>query len=299
MNIDDLSLANRHPQRPKDWKEDEATYENWFADTLKVIQDLIWPVFDVPTKTWRGASVPDMEVLTRADLDLLRQIYNAFPQPIRQPIHSKIGTLGRKTHFDLFTEEDLEVSHWGTSYAHYDSNWTPDEIAKLQATILEGNDSKYGGSLLRFKNNLRRPRPYQMAMILDYTDFSYYEALSADTPSICCGHCMQSLLSVGTVMERLILTKQDFKPERWEALEQFAADIGDRRVMARVHYPSDNLSSWIIVMRIANHVFGTPEVKKRLWEAISERSFVYDLINSSGNPVYKAAMKELRDEANR
>jgi hypothetical protein len=133
-----------------------------------------------------------------------------------------------------------------------------------------------------------------MSMILGFTDFTYHEALSADTPAMCSGHCAQSLLTVGAVMEQIITTGRELSPASWAALEQFAADIGDRRVMARVHYPSDSLASWIMVMGMANYIFTVPDVKRHLWNAIQQRSAIHRLILTAQSSVYAGALDALQ-----
>ena len=103
-------------------------------------------------------------------------------------------------------------------------------------------------------------------------------------------------------MEEIIVKKFPFPAASWEAIEQYATDIGDRRVMAGLHYPSDNLCSWLITLRMANHVFRDPGVKSHLWSAI-QRGYVYRLVRAevTRNPrsPYAPAMAELRLEAAR
>ena len=65
-----------------------------------------------------------------------------------------------------------------------------------------------------------------------------------------------------------------------------ALDIGDHRVMAGVHDPSDNLGTWVVLMGLANHVYGSTEIKAKLWQAITDESLVYRLIRESGAAAY-------------
>jgi hypothetical protein len=297
MYIGAMQTVHSHPQRPSDWHGDETNFQVWFGNTLSLISDLIWPIFDRYTRTWRGGAANYMLPLTIADLKLLRQIYASYPEPLKLSISSPLGMLGRKLHLDLFREEDLFLANWGTSYAHYDDNWEPAEIVNFQSILQSGVKNKVGAVNLKFKYLLQRPRPYQMSMLLDFHDFTYDEALSADTPSICCGHCLQSYLGVGAVFERLLQSGADLDSDRIKALQQFTADIGDRRVMARVHYPSDNVCSWLIALRMADHVFATPKVKEFMWKSIKHHSFVYHLIANSGETVYQKMIEAVTAEA--
>jgi hypothetical protein len=57
-------------------------------------------------------------------------------------------------------------------------------------------------------------------------------------------------------------------------------DFGDRRVLAGVHYPSDNVGSWITAMLICEHVCadGGRLGREFLWRSISTKSMVYAAI---------------------
>ena len=267
---------------PPAWRGSAQDYEAWLAGIQKTIQDLIWPVFDWNAKTWSGASVAWMDELTRFDLNVLRKMYTAYPQIIDRPISAPGGMTPLPTHHQLFEAEDMSAEGWSKYLRHYDQNWESDQVDDITAIVRDAYRTKVGSGILRLKYALQRPRPYQMALILGYDDFTYYEALTADTPSMICGHCAQALLLFGAVIERILLSGTSLSPERWAALEQVAVDIGDRRVMARVHYPSDGLASWIMVLSMADHVFATPEVKKHLHSAITKRSVVYQMIEKEG-----------------
>jgi hypothetical protein len=87
-------------------------------------------------------------------------------------------------------------------------------------------------------------------------------------------------------------------------LQQFTVDIGDRRVFAGVHYPSDNLSSWYTALKLLPHVIdpsALASVRKFLWEAISLKSIVFAEImrhiNSHDRSPYRAAVAAIEKAA--
>ena len=88
-------------------------------------------------------------------------------------------------------------------------------------------------------------------------------------------------------------------------MKQYMVDIGDRRVFAGVHYPSDNLASWFCALRLCDHFFSTAgqDAKTLMWEAISQHSAVYKAMASAiakdANSPYAAPMKRLKEEADR
>jgi len=295
MNKDDES-AIMNLAKPPAWRGSQASYDRWFSDSLKTIQDNLWPVFDEKSRTWVGGSTRWMERLTEVDLRLMIQL-GTKPEAIDLTVDAPIGLQPLKTHHELFSEEDLLVTNWGMSHSTYDKTFTDAQVKNLVAVITGAYGRVVGSSILRMKYLLNRPRPYQMACLLGLEDFTYYEALSADTPSMCHGHCAQGLLLVGAVMERFLLSGTPLSPASWSALEQFAVDIGDRRVLARVHYPSDLLSSWYLVMGMANQVFATPKVKQHLWIAISKRSAMYRLIAAEQLQPYGKMLKAIEEAA--
>ena len=147
---------------------------------------------------------------------------------------------------------------------------------------------------MQFKRALQRPRPYQMALVMGKPGGHIYEeAFTAASPSMSSGHCLQGLIGVGGIFEFFIEKGTPIIGEHADALRQYGVDIGDRRVMAGVHYPSDNLCSWIIALRMAEHVYREADaVKKELALAI-QQSQIFQLIAGSGVEVYKPALEML------
>jgi len=125
---------------------------------------------------------------------------------------------------------------------------------------------------------LQRPRPYQAALMIGYPHFINEVTQTGLTPSACGGHCVQGVLGIGGVYEYFIQSGVDLQEKSQDSLKLYAVDIGDRRVMAGIHYPSDNLSSWILFMNLADRVYRNPKIKCWIWHAIRHRSFVYQTI---------------------
>ena len=102
--------------------------------------------------------------------------------------------------------------------------------------------------------------------------FSVEGAKSAFTPSIMSGHSLQGLYAAPAAY----LDQQqqiDVLPGARRSLAQFGVDFGDRRVFAGVHYPSDNLASWFIALKLAPPCFGA--------QGPSARAFMIDAIRQS------------------
>jgi len=287
---------------PGDWRgapgSTQTPDEQWIdcrTKTLALIHEVLWPAR--VGGDWVGASAAFMNELTETDLQLMldMQRRKVFDQPISPPGATKSSP----THRQLFFVEDQGT----VPFNQYDPTLEFRLLNKIPFLWTIGLPMKTAGSSvpLQFKVVLQRPRAYQTALLMGHDDFTYEQALSADTPSMCSGHCLQGTLVIGSVIERFLLDKEKLKPHDWHALEQWAVDVGDRRVLAGVHYPSDNLCSWLIAMRMADRVYRTAEVRRKLWHGISTRSVIYQNIQRwvklGYGDVYKPALLALQAAA--
>ena len=251
--------------------------------------DVLWPVWNTESRSWKGRAVEHMLALTRVDLELLLPLrIGPGPLPLNSQPDSRGRTLNCPPHSAFFTEEDQGKIF--NSYTFYDRDLDPKFPSIFGDTFFAGLDAKCSSTELQFKRLFQRPRPFQMAFLMGKHDFNLEKADSSMTPSMVSGHCLQGLIGVGAVMERIIQGRIPFSHDSWQALGQYAVDIGDRRVFAGIHYPSDNLSSWIVLMRLANQIYGSKATKKKLWNAITNQSLVYRLIRDSRAKVYSPGL---------
>lgn len=226
-------------------------WAKWLQDMATELAQVLWPRFDAANHAWLGAAGKTMLGLTEADLTLMAKLAAYLIAP---------ATLDAKpldlTHLKAFEMED-EPRPSDPRYASLDSY-----VPKLAPEALEGlkNAIKQhlldlGPAPLRFKELMQRPRAYQVAFLLGVKDFRYQHARSAVSPSMISGHAMQGLMGrcAGFLRARRELERV---PGAAGAMEQYAIDVGDRRVYAGVHYPSDNLGSWLVSLRLAGPMFG-------------------------------------------
>jgi PAP2 superfamily protein len=263
-------------------------WREWKNETKLLIARTLWPEWDVDHQQWCGNAVQKMYDLTAIDLDIVAMLRATV---IRQEIpNSPLRSADCPVHEAFYRSED--DNPWFAQYKFYDSSLSTDLINTLQLVYDTRAWDKYGSSHLQFKMIFQRPRPSQTVYLLKKPSMRPFRAISAGSPSLCSGHSLQALLGVGAVIEHILLNDIKFSPDSWHALHQHAVDIGDRRVFAGVHYPGDNIASWIIAMRLASHVFRTAEVKKHLWDAIS-LSRVHDAVSKID--VYQDALRVLED----
>lgn len=237
-----LHLAGR-PATAGEWA-------SWLAEMARELASALWPCYEPQSNEWVGDAVDTMLDLTNADLKLMSVLRTRLQQPL---------TLSDKpldlTHLKAFELED-EPRPTDPRYASLDAyvpKLAPDVLETLKGAIKQ-HLYDLGPAPLRLKELLQRPRAYQVALMLGVTDFRYQHARSAVSPAMVSGHAMQGLMGrcAGYLKVRRDLERVPGAPE---ALEQYAVDIGDRRVYAGVHYPSDNLASWIVSLRLAGPMF--------------------------------------------
>lgn len=268
---------------PVDWRGAQS-YEDWSKAALALLNDVLWPSWQVAAGAtvggWVGPSAARMDLLTKADLEILKEIRTDGPKrPIDQRLRSPLRRPGGFTHGQFFLAED--DAKLGESYEEYDATGkVPGSAVRAMFTgDPTAHSRKLGNVPLEFKNRLQRPRPYQAALLTGLAGFTWTMAKTSMTPAIPSGHAIQGLMGVSCLAEQLIVDKTTLLADQWRALQQLAVDIGDRRVMGGVHYPSDNIASWLLTLELIDHVFDEAEaVRAFVWSAITERSLVYQRI---------------------
>jgi hypothetical protein len=273
--LDAALWADLMPPIPLDWRVEDGTeptkedWCKWLKDIAKDIGELIWPIYK--PGAWTDATVGPM---LEADFTLLRQLrhYNGFPIDSVNPTTVQ--------HREFFDQEDNSSIAFGTGYERYDPTLSSHVMQSLPIVLTTGIVDKVGSLDLQLKLIFQRPRAYQVAFLQRRQGFTYQSAATANTPSLVSGHCLQASLAGCTAFASLARPLK-FSDTSIKVLQQFTVDVGDRRVFAGVHYPSDNLASWFTALNLIPRVFKAevvPEVKAFLWEAINSRSYVFGAI---------------------
>jgi hypothetical protein len=292
-------VISEHPLFPNDWTGLPGgtgsllhQWERWKEATLDIIADRLWPRFRHESG-WCGASVDRMAPLTELDFRLMKDLHALLEKPA--------SPSAPVTHREFFENEDTQAKPFGSMHSNYDPVLPFRLLEKMPRVAMWNLGAKAGTAAPQLKRVLQRPRGYQIAEMWGLLDFRCERAITSDSPSICSGHAYEGTMMVGGIIERFLVDEEPLTPQSWLALQQYAVDIGDRRVMAGVHYPSDNLASWLMVMRIAPSVFRHPGVKPMLWEAISRLSHVYAAIQAAikegCGEVYRPAVEALEHAA--
>jgi membrane-associated phospholipid phosphatase len=266
---DAFAVAGR-AATPKEWRS--------FVDGITTeLAEFLWPKFDQSTQTWIGRADASKIALTVADLSLLRDV-------LLPKLFEPVGPSDPKktvTNKSMFQDEDETKP--GLPYPTLDLYLPKVPVETLNALkdAIKKSVVGFGPAPLRFKELFQRPRPYQAAFMLNHT-FAFELARSSMTPSMLSGHCLTGLIGrcAGFMTSRLRHQLEDVGGAVVE-LQQYAVDVGDRRVFAGVHYPSDNIGSWFVALRLCDHMFGEAgQVAKGFMREAISRSAVFIAITA-------------------
>jgi len=187
------------------------------------------------------------------------------------------------THLHHYREEDQKKP--GVNYQQYDRTLSEKEEVELLDTMIKaittgaGIGTKAAGHFW-FKSQMQRPRPLHTALLFGQEE-KFISELSerGQHPAIVSGHCFQSVMMCCAVLEDWNKKNPKPAPERVQSLAQYMIDVGDRRVFAGVHYPSDNIASWLLALSLIPKVFEDhQQITRFCIQAIQERSAVFNSI---------------------
>jgi hypothetical protein len=290
--VPDAFMMNGRAGTPTEWRA-------FVEDITTELAEFLWPKFDQSTQTWNGKADTMKMALTVADLNLSRDV-------LLPKLFEPVGPTDPKktvTHKSMFQDEDETKP--GVPYPTLDLYLpkVPAETVTALKDAIKKSVVGFGPGPLRFKELFQRPRPYQAAYILN-RPFSFELARSSMTPSMLSGHSLTGLLGrcAGYMTSRLRHQLEDVGGAVAE-FQQYSVDIGDRRVFAGVHYPSDNIGSWFVALRLCDHMFGEAgEVAKGFMREAISKSAVFVAMKTAiaADPAspFKNPMDRLNAEMN-
>jgi len=267
---------------PDDWQLPDKEWRTWRDKTLEIILTLLWPVYDFDSRSWQGAATTLMHGLTEADFRLL--------QVLRPVLRTNVPNLANPvSHFEMFQLEDhaedkldreagVDRGVDRTLRSYLENRADQLTIDTLARWVGSGMLRKAGSLPVQLKRYLQRPRAFQVSDSLGHSWFTHHQALQSPSPSMISGHAFKGCtLGIAAFYHATAL---GCPPPIFDALSHLTVDFGDRRVFAGVHYPGDNVGSWITAMLICEHVCadGGRLGREFLWQAISTKSVVYAAI---------------------
>lgn len=278
-----LDPASRVPSGADEW-------ESWLAALAQEMSNFLWPIYR--SGAWTGDAGDSAAALTRADFGLLRTLQLKMSERILGQ-----GAITARQIDAFLTEDDAPP---GSTFEFYQSKFPAMLNAELKASILTGGRDIARPASQGLKKVFQRPRPHQVAMLWGIEELVVQPSKSAITPAMISGHCVQGALALAQVQASMgdVLTGTT---GLLDDVQRFLIDTGDRRVYAGLHYPSDNLGSWFVALRLCEHVYGidSDTVRRNLWEAIQKHSAVFHAISKTGTASpYAPLLDRLNSAAN-
>ena len=282
--------------------EVQAAWDARYGLLLKRVADTFWPRWAMQPLPahWDGAATARMQALTDADFKLLPALKALIDGPVSQRAAGLgVGALATTApHADFFKREDGGGELWPVmDYLVADDKGrlaaaaTKAALAPFAARVNVLKFAHPTALILPMKDAIQRPRPYQIASLRGEA-FEYLYGPGAVTSALPSGHANQGVMAVcGALME--VWAALSPTPEMLSRLRQYAIDVGDRRVMAGVHYPSDNLSSWCLALSLCDELYGPNAKAGRhfLAEAVQKHSVVYRALVDSKDAAFAPGLE--------
>jgi hypothetical protein len=289
------------------WPEHYRSLVDRIAETL-------WPRWGgfVGRPGWEGAAAERMHELTELDLALTIELQQQHTQPVSQRA-KRGGALGDAApHARYFEQEDPgrsgvdfpvlaylqpeeRVALYGAARLLAQALNRPLDEASFPRRLEHWSYAHPTAPTLPSKRELQRPRPHQVASLHGLA-FEVQRAPGAVTSATPSGHAIQGLMGVaGAIVE--LRRYHRFDAPLLSRLRQYAVDVGDRRVFAGVHFPTDNLASWCLALSLCSHVYGQDGDFARAFmaEAITRHSAVHAALAASGSPLLAPGLDWLKE----
>ncbi|MEM8579644.1 MAG: hypothetical protein AAF922_11525 [Pseudomonadota bacterium] len=272
-----------------------AKFQTWRNKQLAFIKDAFFPENTPGGKSmWDGAAAKFASEVTKKELAIMVEelgFSHDAATALQNSVLHQTPSFGasQNAHLHHYVVEDDITVPAGENFLEYDPSLTQEEhteMKKLAAAALgeAGQVPTKGAGLFWFKFRLVRPRPFQAAHWFATPNFTCEIANTGFHSSAPSGHCLQGILLGCAVLEGWIAEGFDMSsnPNRVRALAQYMIDWGDRRILAGVHYPTDNVISWWLTMQLVPEIFSNPTlISQFVSYAIQEHSEIYRIVDSN------------------
>jgi hypothetical protein len=276
-------------------------WDAFSKDCVMFLQDNVWPVYDRATKQWRGKAKKFMKPLTDEDLGVLiswRKLYDTNPET-RFLTRGNPSAIREK--LEVFLEED--GSGAGESVKHYSAR----VFQLLGERAGSSPPQEWMGAniisvffvrpVIEIKRQCQRPRPCQAAYLLGYDkNFKQGSSNSFTTPAMISGHAFQAIMGCAELYSQISRAGITLGPKDEDAFADYASDVGDRRILAGLHYPSDSIGSWLIAMRFAGVAYAKENGTKKFIRKAIKASAIWDVRGMKSRPHLNALLEKVETE---
>ena len=169
----------------------------------------------------------------------------------------KVGYIPDKTHYDMFKLEDTGAYTYKYVIHYLNNKYN----LELDETNILDELYEYNPMILEVKRNLNKLRPIHASGILGIP-INLYHSDSANTPSMPAGHSVQGMLFAAIIYRK---NKQlfDAHNDELDMIIKIGFDIGLRRIMAGLHFPSDHVAAGIFVLEMTK-IWDIPVYDKKI-----------------------------------
>ena len=264
-----------------------ATFNAWRKEKLLEFVEHLWPQFDFQRRVWVGPSTTFARDLTELEIDVMIDAFMGSDHILQTHPSSALASPDIENHLAHYEYEDQKPHPPGVNYRQYDRTLSTieEEVfldVMLKAISAGTNIGEKSAGHFWFKNNMQRPRPFHAAMVFR-REASFVSELTerGQHPSIVSGHCFQGIMMACAVLEKWRATNPNLSQDRVDSLAQYMVDFGDRRVFAGVHYPTDNIASWVLALSLIPEVFDDHQpILDFVRKAVSDRSMVFQTVRN-------------------
>lgn len=266
--------------------ERKQKFLDWRNKLRGELSELVWPYLQRHggsiAPTWRGLDSATALSIVGLELNLMIEKFQGEDSVLEQEAEVVDEPEFGSKHLQQFYVEDHPNQPAAINLRDYVSGLSEQQFLNTRGIVEQAYSSRKLPGLFWFKNSFMRTRPYQASLILGKEEFENYPALSARHSSFYSGHCLEGIIFCAAIEEYWRSLGSVYSSAQFDQLAQYAIDFGDRRVFAGVHYPSDNVGSWIMALRLARLAFDEPEKTFTfIRNAIVEKSLVFQLIEEN------------------
>lgn len=151
-----------------------------------------------------------------------------------------------KTHYELFKLDDKTIH----TYTYITDLLNQRYGLNISKDVILSELKEYHPVILQAKQAINKLRPHQASVIFNIP-IKHLTSYSANTPALPSGHSIQGML-FGALLYKHHRQFFDNNPSVLESVAIMCMDIGFRRVIAGLHFPSDHRAGLTFVTMVVN-----------------------------------------------
>jgi hypothetical protein len=166
---------------------------------------------------------------------------------------SDVAAAPSATQLQLFDIHDVSI-HAGLALFNGQSDINSVELDLLATAVYHNSLASKGldWCLMTLKQYFQRPRPFQTAHRFNSSSYFCRLSQTAHTAAFPAGHTLQAAVVHVDSQLQPMSTPWSLVLKNLLPSAEWSASVGDNRILAGLHYPSDSIASWIVLGHIVN-----------------------------------------------